>query len=196
MIVLKNKSVLHNNIAWNDIQWAKAHKKVLRLQRRIYKAKAKQNNSLVQWLQKRLINSIDAKCVAVAFSTSKLIQTRRHINIWTKKSLRLKSSEGTVVELKSLRPCSDYVYVNVAPEGRSQKGGPQAKTKEGTKNPSLRRISVCFGSGPSLTPKQKTDMIRGLRLNGKASPTGRYAAGCFTLPRRANLAFFLKSLAL
>jgi RNA-directed DNA polymerase len=86
------------------------HKKVLRLQSRIYKAKTNNNNSLVQWLQKRLINSIDVKRLAVQRVTT-LNQGMRH---------------------------------TAGVDGLSD-----------------------------LNPKQKTNMIRGLRLNGKASPIRR-----------------------
>lgn len=58
------------NLAWNSIRWADVKRRVRRVQRRIYKAKKLGQKSRVQWLQKLLINSIDAKLLAVQLVTT------------------------------------------------------------------------------------------------------------------------------
>jgi len=53
-----------NNITWNDINWGKTQSKVRKVQYRIYRARKSGNMKRVHWLQKMLINSLDAKLVA------------------------------------------------------------------------------------------------------------------------------------
>jgi len=60
-----NMSVLQSNITWNTIDWAKVHKRVLRMQHRIFIAKRKSLNKVVIGLQYRLINSLDAKLLSI-----------------------------------------------------------------------------------------------------------------------------------
>lgn len=50
---------------WNDLDWNKIQKNVRRIQNRIYKARKNGNTRLVQWLQKFLLQSNDAKLLAV-----------------------------------------------------------------------------------------------------------------------------------
>lgn len=62
----------HNdNLAWESVDWQKVHNRVLRLQRRIYKAQTNGPRSRVHWLQKSLINSLDAKLFAVRLVTTR-----------------------------------------------------------------------------------------------------------------------------
>lgn len=61
---------ISNNLAWNFIRWTDVKRRVRRVQRRIYKAKKLGQKSRVQWLQKLLINSIDAKLLAVQLVTT------------------------------------------------------------------------------------------------------------------------------
>nr|QKN19282.1 group II intron reverse transcriptase/maturase [Eudorina cylindrica] len=61
---------ISNNLAWNSIRWADVKRRVRRVQRRIYKAKKLGQTSRVHWLQKLLINSIDAKLFAVQLVTT------------------------------------------------------------------------------------------------------------------------------
>jgi len=53
------------NLAWEDIQWDLVRKNVFRYQTRIYKASKLDRVKTVNYLQKRLINSIDGKLLAV-----------------------------------------------------------------------------------------------------------------------------------
>lgn len=53
------------NLAWNSIRWPLVKRRVRRIQNRIYKAKRLGKTSQVHWLQKLLINSKDAKLLAV-----------------------------------------------------------------------------------------------------------------------------------
>jgi RNA-directed DNA polymerase len=53
------------NIAWNDVDWPLVQSRVRRVQCRIYKASTKGNKQQVRWLQKHLIQSIDAKLLSV-----------------------------------------------------------------------------------------------------------------------------------
>ncbi len=52
-------------LAWNDIDWIKIESRVSRVQRRIYKAKIENKTQLVHFLQKKLINSLDAKLFSI-----------------------------------------------------------------------------------------------------------------------------------
>ena len=58
------------NLAWKSINWLFVKNRVRRIQRRIYKARKKGNFDQVHWLQKLLINSIDAKLMAVQLVTT------------------------------------------------------------------------------------------------------------------------------
>lgn len=58
------------NFAWHNVKWRLVKLRVRRIQRRIYKAKKSGNNSRVQWLQKILIRSLDAKLMAVQTVTT------------------------------------------------------------------------------------------------------------------------------
>nr|YP_009184798.1 putative reverse transcriptase, intron maturase and HNH endonuclease [Jenufa perforata]ALO62923.1 putative reverse transcriptase, intron maturase and HNH endonuclease [Jenufa perforata] len=53
------------NLAWQDVRWASVHRRVLRVQQRIYKASFDGNTEKIHFLQKKLINSLDAKLLAV-----------------------------------------------------------------------------------------------------------------------------------
>lgn len=52
-------------IAWKEINWPLVDSRVLRYQTRIFKASRENNIPKVRWLQKQLLNSLDAKLVAV-----------------------------------------------------------------------------------------------------------------------------------
>lgn len=54
-----------NNLAWAFIRWSLIRSRVRRTQRRIYKAKRLGQTNRVHWLQKHLLNSLDAKLLAV-----------------------------------------------------------------------------------------------------------------------------------
>jgi RNA-directed DNA polymerase len=58
-------SKLQNNLAWNTVDWAKARKRVSRLQHRIFKAKLKGLTDTVTGLQIKLIKSLDARLLSV-----------------------------------------------------------------------------------------------------------------------------------
>jgi RNA-directed DNA polymerase len=60
-----NMSKLYNNLAWNTVGWTLVRKRVLRIQHRIFSAKRLGNNKKVIFLQRTLINSLDAKLLAV-----------------------------------------------------------------------------------------------------------------------------------
>lgn len=58
-------SKLFNNLAWNNVNWAKVRQRVLRMQHRIFISKRKGLSDTVISLQHRLINSLDAKLLSV-----------------------------------------------------------------------------------------------------------------------------------
>nr|YP_009367505.1 putative reverse transcriptase and intron maturase [Pseudoneochloris marina]ARK14543.1 putative reverse transcriptase and intron maturase [Pseudoneochloris marina] len=58
-------SNLKTKLAWDQIDWTKVQQRIFRIQRRIYRAKTKQNITVVYYLQNKLINSLDAKLLAV-----------------------------------------------------------------------------------------------------------------------------------
>lgn len=53
-----------SKITWNGINWGKTQDKVRKVQYRIYRARKSGNMERVHWLQKKLVNSLDAKLVA------------------------------------------------------------------------------------------------------------------------------------
>lgn len=55
---------------WEDIQWHKVERRILRYQERIYKASLINNKKLVKNLQKVIINSLDSKLLSVRRVTS------------------------------------------------------------------------------------------------------------------------------
>ena len=59
-----------NNLTWESVDWHLVTNRVLRIQRRIYKAQTNGPRSRVHWLQKHLINSLDAKLLAVRTVTT------------------------------------------------------------------------------------------------------------------------------
>jgi RNA-directed DNA polymerase len=56
---------MSNFIAWKDVTWPLVNKRVNRLQRRIFKASQQSNKRKIRYLQKILVNSLDAKLLAV-----------------------------------------------------------------------------------------------------------------------------------
>lgn len=56
---------MSNNIAWKNIDWKKVQNRINRCQRRIYKASKENNSDKVIFLQRIIINSLDAKLLAV-----------------------------------------------------------------------------------------------------------------------------------
>lgn len=58
-------SVLNINITWNTVRWAEVRRRVSRMQYRIFKAKRLGRTDTVHALQRRLINSVDAKLLSV-----------------------------------------------------------------------------------------------------------------------------------
>lgn len=58
------------NIVWGELDWGKIQTRVRKIQHRIYKASTKNDTKRVHWLQKFLVNSLDAKLFAVRQVTS------------------------------------------------------------------------------------------------------------------------------
>jgi RNA-directed DNA polymerase len=56
---------LPNTVAWNEINWRKAELSVYKLQKRIYQASKTDNVRKLRRLQKTLLNSYNAKLLAV-----------------------------------------------------------------------------------------------------------------------------------
>lgn len=56
---------MSNNIAWKNIEWDQVQHRINRIQRRIYQASKENNKKKVNFLQKILIHSLDAKLLAV-----------------------------------------------------------------------------------------------------------------------------------
>lgn len=59
-----------NNLVWKNIDWTLVHNRVYRYQRRIYKASNENNLKKIKAIQKRLINSLDAKLIAIKHVTT------------------------------------------------------------------------------------------------------------------------------
>jgi RNA-directed DNA polymerase len=56
---------VQQNIVWGDVDWISINSRVRKIQYRIYKSSLKGDFKRVHWLQKFLINSLDAKLLAV-----------------------------------------------------------------------------------------------------------------------------------
>jgi len=82
-------------LAWDSVRWALVDQRVRRVQRRIYKARLKGKMKRVHWLQKLLINSIDAKLVAVRRVTT-LNQGRKTAGVDKQSNLNVKEKEALV----------------------------------------------------------------------------------------------------
>lgn len=54
-----------STLAWNKVDWKKIESRVFRIQRRIYKAKTEKKVNAIHYLQKKIINSIGAKLLAI-----------------------------------------------------------------------------------------------------------------------------------
>jgi RNA-directed DNA polymerase len=56
---------MSNKLAWKDVDWKIIHKRLSRQQNRVYKASMEGNRDKVHAIQRRIINSLDAKLIAV-----------------------------------------------------------------------------------------------------------------------------------
>ena len=56
---------MDESIQWNQINWKKLEKRVFKLQKRIYRASERGDFKAVRRLQKTLLHSWSAKCLAV-----------------------------------------------------------------------------------------------------------------------------------
>ena len=54
-----------SELAWNKVDWKKIESRVFRVQRRIYKVKTEKKVNVVYYLQKKIINSLDAKLLSI-----------------------------------------------------------------------------------------------------------------------------------
>jgi len=54
-----------NQLAWKAINWAQVQKRLSRLQRRVYRASMENDRQKVRGLQRRILNSLDSKLIAV-----------------------------------------------------------------------------------------------------------------------------------
>lgn len=59
-----------SELSWKDVDWTSVRSRVFKYQKRIYKASLNNENGKVCFLQKKLINSLDAKLLAVRRVTS------------------------------------------------------------------------------------------------------------------------------
>ena len=54
-----------SKLAWNDIDWNIIQRRISRQQRRVYKASIERNKEKVHAIQRRIINSLDFKLLAI-----------------------------------------------------------------------------------------------------------------------------------
>lgn len=62
---MSRKTKFNVNLAWKSVLWTEVRKRIFRVQQRIYKASQSGDTRRVHWLQKLLIDSLDAKLLAV-----------------------------------------------------------------------------------------------------------------------------------
>ncbi|MBO0348016.1 reverse transcriptase N-terminal domain-containing protein [Phormidium pseudopriestleyi FRX01] len=73
-------------MAWNEIPWSKIHRKIFKLQKRIYRAASRGNHVLANGLQKILLKSYYAKLLAVR-QVTQLNRGQKTAGVDGKKSL-------------------------------------------------------------------------------------------------------------
>lgn len=66
------------SIVWKEVKWSLVDSRVLRYQTRIFKASKENNIPKVRCLQKRLLNSLDAKLLAVRRITTLINNVKKH----------------------------------------------------------------------------------------------------------------------
>lgn len=104
---------------WKEINWPMVNARVLRYQTRIFKAAKEKNKPKVEWLQKKLLNSLDAKLVAVRRVTNlnkgkntlgvdKKVFVTEHQKIKLVKGLRLDGKAMPIRRVYVTKPAPKY----------------------------------------------------------------------------------------
>ncbi|MGL5196725.1 MAG: reverse transcriptase N-terminal domain-containing protein, partial [Chroococcales cyanobacterium] len=93
------ESLGKSDLKWKDIDWKALERRVYKIQKRIYKASQRDDVRTVRRLQKTLINSWSAKCLAVRRVTQDN-QGKKTAGVDGIKSLSPEASLSLVKELK------------------------------------------------------------------------------------------------
>lgn len=108
------------NLAWQSVNWHNVKLRVRRIQRRIYKAKKAGNVARVQWLQKVLIRSHDAKLMAVQLVTT-LNKGKKTAGVDQIRSLTNKQKMALALSLRLDGKASSIRRVWIPKPGKSEK---------------------------------------------------------------------------
>ncbi len=92
-----SKNIIY--LAWDEINWTLVQSRVRRIQIRIYKARCSDEIKRMHWLQNHLVNSIDAKLLAVQKVTT-LNRGRDIAGVEKIKSLNDKQKRALAQNLK------------------------------------------------------------------------------------------------
>ncbi|MFN6488088.1 MULTISPECIES: reverse transcriptase N-terminal domain-containing protein [unclassified Nostoc] len=117
-----NKSKTQNNLTveWNKLDWRKLEKRVFKLQKRIFQASERGDVKAVRKLQKTLIRSWSAKCIAVRRVTQDN-QGKNTAGVDGLKSLNPKQRTNLVGQLKLTGKSKPTRRVMIAKPGINEK---------------------------------------------------------------------------
>jgi RNA-directed DNA polymerase len=111
---------MDESIQWNQINWKKLEKRVFKLQKRIYRASERGDLKAVRRLQKTLLNSWSAKCLAVRRVTQDNLG-KKTAGVDGVKSLTPKERIDLVGQLKLIRKAKPTRRVWIPKPGTEEK---------------------------------------------------------------------------
>lgn len=148
---MNNKQIKKNcnqYVSWSTIPWPDVRRRVHGVQCSIYKASLEKNKGLVQQLQKKLIDSMDAKCLAVYTVTT--LNTGKY----TAGIDRISIARPPYLSKKNLKPKYRALRLKLKLQKKA--------------------LNLLKKSKPVFVSAEvKMKMVRSLVLNGKASPVRR-----------------------
>ncbi|MEY3330285.1 MAG: hypothetical protein RLZZ115_3170 [Cyanobacteriota bacterium] len=114
-----SKTLNNQTVEWNEINWRKAERLTFKLQKRIFRASERGDVKAVRKLQKTLINSWSAKCIAVRRVTQDN-QGKNTAGVDGVKSLTPKQRMNLVGQLKLTGKVKPIRRVNIPKPGTTE----------------------------------------------------------------------------
>lgn len=166
------------HLSWNKILWNQVEKRIQRLQLRIYTASSQGNLKKVQFLQYKLIQSLDAKLLAVRKITVENLNKPLYIN--ASKKVRL------VKKLKiEATPCNELLF-RARQELAIMALEPQWEALFESKS---------YGARPGRTAQDAVEAIfNAIRTNSKKSSTERFIFKMEACLENLNIQAFIQKL--
>lgn len=149
-----------SNLAWESVNWQLVTNRVLKIQRRIYKA-ANGPKSRVHWLQKHLINSLDAKLLAVWLVTAR---------DKSKQTPEVNRQKIPAIVVPSPGKAKDVAMSSLLPAKAARIRAGKVLS-DVAKDVGFAREYTLY---TKCTPSEKSIMAQNLSLNGKARSTKRF----------------------